>query len=201
MALIGNAYMRTRQFNKATEMLAKAAEIAPDRAAIRMQLAVGRLATGKRAEGLEDLETALSLDAGKSNVSATLGMIHLKARNYERVLSIAQALIARDAANPIAYNLAGAALVGKRDFAGARASFNRALAIDPEFTPVQSNLAELNRIKKQQGVEKSSMKTSLTESRPIPSPWSGFPGSPNWTAATTMSSNGSRKRALSTPGF
>jgi putative PEP-CTERM system TPR-repeat lipoprotein len=154
LVLLGTAYMRAKNFNDATKWFAKAASIAPDKASIRMQLAIGRLATGKIKKGLEDLESALTLDAGKSSVSVTLGMIHLRARNYDKALLIARSLFKQDDQNALAYNLAGTAMAGKRDYAAARANLERAMVIDPTFTQAQSNLAELNRAEGKREAEK-----------------------------------------------
>ena len=67
-------------------------------------------------------------------------MTHLRLKEYDKALAAAKVIEKEQPDNPLAYNLKGAAYLGKKDFAGARASFEKALSIQPTNFPAVMNL-------------------------------------------------------------
>lgn len=144
LALLGTAMMRSGRFERATEMLEKAVELAPNYAPARAQLGLNRLAAGRYDQAITELEQALDLSDNPARTGAVLAAVHLSRRDYDAALAVAQTMIEREPENPAAYNFAGGAYLGLGDRAAARASFERALAIEPGFRKALINLAHLD---------------------------------------------------------
>jgi tetratricopeptide (TPR) repeat protein len=73
---------------------------------------------------------------------------HLQRREFDAALKAIAALEKKQPDNPLTYNLRGTALLGKRDIAGARKSFDKALALNAAYFPAAANLANLDLIEK-----------------------------------------------------
>ncbi len=142
LVLLGRALMQDRRFSEAADMLERAAQFSDD-PSIRADLALLRLAAGRRDEAIAGLEEGMRGEGG-GREGMLLGLVHLKDGQFDEALRIAKTLIDNDPDNPLVHNLAGGAWVGKGDTAAARASFERALIIDPRFLPAQANLAQLD---------------------------------------------------------
>jgi len=143
VALMGTAYMKLRAFTKATEYFQRAAKLSPNAAAIRTQLALSRLATGQSKAAVADLEAAVEKNPDSLQAGILLTLTHLRSHDYDAALAVADGLAKRFPDNPLPQNFRGAALLGKKDNAGARAAFEKALAINKAYFPAQMNLAQL----------------------------------------------------------
>lgn len=141
--LLGSAYMQINNLEKGTEYLQKAAEVSPDAAAIRTQLALGRLASGDTSAAVKDLEKAISLDQNVFQADVLLVMVHLKNREFDKALTEAKAFSEKLPKNPLPYNLMGAAYFGLQQADKAKESFEKALQLEPKFSPALMNLARL----------------------------------------------------------
>lgn len=146
LALAGDIYLRTQQYNKANQMLEKAAAADPKSAAIRTGLGVTRLAGGDSARALADLESAAALDTapGAHKADTLLILALLRDKQFDRALQAIAELDKKQPGNPLAYNFRGGAYLGKKDLVNARRSFEQALAIKPDFSPAAANLAQLD---------------------------------------------------------
>ena len=144
LTLLGNAYMRVKKFSDATEMLERAVAVAPEKAGIYTQLGLSRLAEGQSSKAVQDLETALSLSPDGSRPDILLGLYFLNSGQYDQAIRTAEAISKKDALNPFAHNLAGAAELAKGNLKKARLLFETALNTDPDFAPAFFNLAKLD---------------------------------------------------------
>jgi len=144
LALLGTAYMRDRQPGKASDYLERAAEMVPDAAAIRTQLALSHLASGATERAVSELETVVELKSDLIQADVLLMYAWLRQGKFDEVLAAADKLVTRDPENPVAYNLKGAAYLGKKDIPAARAQFEKALEVNPAFAPAALNLAALD---------------------------------------------------------
>ncbi|HEX6137590.1 MAG TPA: tetratricopeptide repeat protein, partial [Casimicrobiaceae bacterium] len=76
---------------------------------------------------------------------------NLRGKNFDKAVAGANELIASDPKSPVGYNMLGGAYAGRRDFAAARKSFERALTLDGKFSPALMNLAQLDLIDRNYG--------------------------------------------------
>ncbi len=144
LTMAGGAYMRLGKIDKATVTFEKAAVVAPDVAAIRTQLAIGRLFSGQSDQAIGDLEAAVDLDPGARQASILLAQVQLRKGKFDAALKSATALRAKMPGNPMPDNLIGAAHLGSGDVKKARRSFRRALKTNPNFHSARMNLAQLD---------------------------------------------------------
>ena len=143
LALAGEVFLVNREPGQAAEFFAKAAALDPGDARKRTSLALSRMAKGETEEAFRELEQTAAIDSG---VRADLALIagHLKRGNLEKALTAIAALEKKQPANPLPHVLRGSALLAKRDAAGARRSFERALELDPAYFQAAAGLADLD---------------------------------------------------------
>ncbi|GJL75247.1 XrtA/PEP-CTERM system TPR-repeat protein PrsT [Nitrosomonas sp.] len=144
LALAGEAYVQSGDFAKATEFYEKANELVPNNAALHTALGMSKLALGDRALAVAELELAADLDKSSPRAGILLALTHLNANEFDKALSTIEDLEKADPQNPLFHNLRGGVYIGQKDFAKARASFNKALSLQPDFFPAISNLARLD---------------------------------------------------------
>ncbi len=139
----GEVYLRNGEPAQAATYFQKASMVDPAGAQQKTGLALTHLAQGDTARGVEELEAAAASDPG---VRPDLVLISasLQQRQYDKALTAIDALEKKQPDKPLASNLRGLALLGKNDVAGARKSFERAVAIDARFLPAVANLARLD---------------------------------------------------------
>ena len=143
LSLAGQVFMANGQLNTAADYFAMAAALDPADDRKRAAAAVTRMATGDWDGGLRDAEQAAA--ASETGIRADLAVIaaHSRRGHYDKALTSIARLEKKQPNSPMPHNLRGAALVAKRDLAGARRSFERALEIDPTYFPAAARLAEL----------------------------------------------------------
>jgi putative PEP-CTERM system TPR-repeat lipoprotein len=144
LALAGDTYFRAKDYNKAMEYLDRASILDPQNAVIKTRLAAGHLAEGESDKALAALEQAASLNTSPGQADLALVTLHLQRKEFDQALQAIAALEKKLPNNPVIHNLRAAALLGKRDRAGARKALEQALAIQPTFFPAAINLARLD---------------------------------------------------------
>lgn len=143
LALLGTAYLRNGQNAEGIEYLERAAELDPQAAGVRTQLALGHLASGETSEAIKELETAVDLGKNVFQADLMLTLVHLRNRDFEPALKQAKAFADKNPDSPLPHNLAGAAYLGLGKTTEARSEFNKALKKDARFLPAQMNLGRL----------------------------------------------------------
>ncbi|HEX6736193.1 MAG TPA: XrtA/PEP-CTERM system TPR-repeat protein PrsT [Azonexus sp.] len=142
LALAGETYLQNGDSAKAAEYFARAAKLDPNNPARKTSVAIAHLAQGKNS-ALGELEEIAESDKG---TTADLALIagHLRAEQFDKALKAIDALEKKQPDNPATHNLRARTLLGKKDVAGARASFEKALSLNPTFFPAAASLATLD---------------------------------------------------------
>lgn len=143
LSLAGEANLRGRHFSQAAEFFEKAAALRPAAPGLYTGLALSRLGNGDDGRAVTELERAASLDKGGQRAGLLLAMSYLRANAPDKAMATVMG-IDNQASNPLIQNLKGGILLTKKDLAGARASFEAALAINPSYRPALDNLAQLD---------------------------------------------------------
>ena len=107
-------------------------------------LSISRLGQGESARAISELEKATKLDPKSLRAGVLLVMTHLRLKEFDKALVAAKALEKENPDNPLIQNLKGGIYHGKKDMGNARASFEKALAIEPTYFPATVNLAQLD---------------------------------------------------------
>jgi putative PEP-CTERM system TPR-repeat lipoprotein len=148
LALAGESHMQARDFGKASEFFSRASELSPAAADLRTSLALSELGKGERDRAVADLQQAVRLDgksrkAGMALVRTELELGHLD-NAWQAVLELERA----QPGSAVVQDLKGVVQAARHQEAQARASFGKALALQPGYFPAAANLARLELIDK-----------------------------------------------------
>ncbi|MGZ5789076.1 MAG: XrtA/PEP-CTERM system TPR-repeat protein PrsT, partial [Burkholderiaceae bacterium] len=144
LALAGESYMQLKDFTKATEYFEKASALAPETAALHASLGLSRLGQGDSARAVTELEMAANLDPKSTKAGTALAMTHLRLKEYDKALATVATLEKQQPDNPLFQNMKGNIYLSKNDIKNARASFEKALSMQPTYFPAAANLAQLD---------------------------------------------------------
>ena len=142
-SILGQTFLQTGDTRKAEEYFSKASKQDPKNTRTRTSLALTQLAGGREDAAFAELQ---DIAASDTDTSADMALIsaHLTRREYDKALKAIDGLEKKEPNKPLAANLRGRTLLAKQDAAGARKSFERALAIDPMYFPAVASLAGLD---------------------------------------------------------
>lgn len=147
LALAGQVFLQNGQIDKAGTYFARAAALDPKNPGKRTSLAMVSMAQGDSDAAFRDLEQVAAADPG-NRADLALIAAHLQRREIDAALKAIAALEKKQPDDPLTHNLRGTALLGKRDIAGARKSFEKALALNAAYFPAAVNLANLDLVEK-----------------------------------------------------
>ncbi len=142
-AVAGEVYLQNNDLKKAEEYFTKANQQDPKNAKNRTSLALTRMMGGQVDSGFDELHDIAASDSG-TTADLALVSLHLRRQEFDKALAAIDALEKKQPDKPLAANLRGRTLLAKKDVAGARKSFERAVAIDPTFFPAVATLAGLD---------------------------------------------------------
>lgn len=150
LMVAGQAYMQSGDAKRAEEYLARAVKAQPDDPRRRTALALTRMGRGEGEAALADLEQISASDQG---TTADLALIatHLRRGEFDRALAAIDVLGKKQADKALPHDLRGRVHLARKDSAAARASFERALAIEPTYFQSIANLAALDLAEKRPG--------------------------------------------------
>ena len=142
-SIAGEVYLQNGDTKKAEEFFTKAAKAAPEDPKKQTALALSHLMGGKSESGFGELQAIAANDKG---ITADMALIsaHLRKGEFDKALKAIDGLEKKQPDKPLAANLRGRTLLAKKDQAGARASFEKAVALDPGFFPAVASLAALD---------------------------------------------------------
>lgn len=143
LALAGETYMQARDFDKAGEYFEKASVLEPKAASLRTSLALSKLGRGEVAQAISDLQLATRLDAKSHQAGMTLVRTELRLGHVDKATAAVQALEKAQPDNAAVHDIKGAVYLARKDLAQARASFDKALALQPSYFPAAANLAQM----------------------------------------------------------
>lgn len=144
LAVAGEAYLANGDAGSAARYYEKANSLAPANSAFQTRLAQLHLAAGDPERAIKELEAASAGNPDSYQADLALISTHLRQRQPEKALEAIEALEKKQPNNPLTHNLRGVALLLKRDTAGARASFERAVQLQPTYMPAVANLVKLD---------------------------------------------------------
>jgi putative PEP-CTERM system TPR-repeat lipoprotein len=144
LALAGESSLQTRDFAKASRYFEKASTLAPNTAALHTSLGLSRLGEGDQEKGISELERATAMDPKSESAGVALVRIELGLKHYDKALVAVKALVAAQPGKAEVRNLEGGVYMAKGDRAAARASFEKAVSLQPDLFGAVLNLAQLD---------------------------------------------------------
>ncbi len=164
-ALAGDAYLKLKNFNKATEYYEKANTLSPNTAEYHTALGLSKVGQGNSASAIAELEKASDLDPKSTRAGILLIMTQLKLKEYDKALAIAKATEKEQPDNPLIHNLKGGIYLTKKDMANARVSFEKAVSLQANYFPAIANLARLDVQEKKPDVAKKRLEAALEKDK------------------------------------
>ena len=139
----GEANLAAGNTVKAAQYYERASALDKGNIASKIRLAQVKYAAGESGQAFKELE---SLSADQSQYQSDLALIaaHLRRGEFDQALAAVAALEKKQPNNPLTYNVKGAAYAGMRDNKNARASFEKALEVQPGYFAAARNLALLD---------------------------------------------------------
>ena len=144
-AQLASAYFADHQYERGLTLVSRAAELSPNSAPIRTQLAMTQLAAGELDDiAIAELEKAYELDPSFVSSSIFLVVTHLRNGDFDAAFDAAKRLTEESPDNPIGWNLMGAASEGKLEPIEAREFYEKALSVDPGYLQPALNLGRMD---------------------------------------------------------
>lgn len=143
LTLAGQAYLAIGDLKSAETYFSKAVQSQPDSAKARTALAMSQIAQGKADTGFSDLRNIAASDTG---IAADMALISalVRRRELDKALTAIDAMERKQGDKSIPANLRGQLMLLRKDNAGARKSFEAAVAARPDFFPAIASLAALD---------------------------------------------------------
>lgn len=143
LSLAAEAQLQAGNVAAAEELFNRALKMSPEDAQLRTALALTQFTKGETLRGFEQLQAIASTDKG---VTADLALVsaHTRAGAIDQALRALDGLSAKEPSNPRSDHLRGVLLARKGDNAGARKSWEAAIAKDPGYFASVARLAALD---------------------------------------------------------
>ena len=142
--LAAEAYSQLRQYAQAAEWLEKAVALDPKNVPIQVELGRDYFALGQDERAVALLENASRADASRPDADVALAVYYLSGKQYDKAHATVLALEKKQPTNPLVQDLKGSILLAQGDVANARASYEKALAIQPDYFLAALHLAQLD---------------------------------------------------------
>lgn len=144
LRLAAEIQLALKQPGRAAEYLGRANALDQYNIGGRVRMAEVRVAKGETDQGVRELEALSAADPNAREPDMALIATHMRARNYEKALAAADALIKKQPQSSVAHNAKGAVYAAMGDLKNARQSFEKSLALDPGSAEAIYNLATLD---------------------------------------------------------
>jgi putative PEP-CTERM system TPR-repeat lipoprotein len=145
LLLAGETYLANGDVKQATAFFQSAAGAgeAPG-AAAKTRLGQIALAAGNVDEGFRELEAASELDAGQYQADLAIIAGHLRHNELDKAMKAVEALERKQPKNPLTFQMYGVVNIARGEAQAARASFEKALELQPAYFPAALGLAQLD---------------------------------------------------------
>lgn len=143
-ALAGHTALLSNDYGKATEYFEKATKLMPKSAELRTALGVSKLGKGDPDAAISELEMAATLDPKSPRPGFALVQAELQLRHFDKAMAAVQALEKQRPKDAELQYLKGTVLQAQGNLPGARAAFEKAVALNPVLVAAVANLARLD---------------------------------------------------------
>jgi len=140
----GEANLAAGNTTKAAEYYERASALDKGNIAGKVRLAQVKYAAGESGQAFKELESLSSADQSQYQADLALIAAHLRRGEFDQALAAVATLEKKQPNNPLTYNVKGAAYAGMHDNKNARASFEKALEVQPGYFAAARNLALLD---------------------------------------------------------
>ncbi len=162
LSVAGEVYLQNGDIKQAAEYFTKATQQNPKNSRNRTSLALTHFMAGQVDLALAELQDIVMSDTG-TTADLALISVHLRRQEFDLALKAIDGLEKKQPDKPLAAHLRARTLLDKKDIAGARKSFERALTIDPSYFPAVVSLAAMDMADKKPEDAKKRFEAVLTK--------------------------------------
>ena len=143
-AIAGAAAAAVGDTGRASQYLAKASQLDPANTTLRRAYGMESLASGNADAAVSAFESVLALDRDSVETNSLLVLSHVGKKDFKTALAMTQALIDKHPKEAAYLNLLGGVYLAMADVPQARATFEKAAELQPDWAPAALNLAKLD---------------------------------------------------------
>jgi putative PEP-CTERM system TPR-repeat lipoprotein len=140
----GEAYLASGDAERAEQAYERANGLDKDDFASKVRLAQVRYAGGDTARAVNDLEDLAASEQGGAQADVALFFAELRQRHYDKAQAAADAVAKKLPKSGLPWQLRGILALAQRDLKAARAHFEKALEVQPDFVGAAYNLGLLD---------------------------------------------------------
>ncbi|WP_326542670.1 XrtA/PEP-CTERM system TPR-repeat protein PrsT [Pseudorhodoferax sp.] len=148
VTLLASSYMALGRNARAVSLMQESLRIR-DRPEHRAVLGLGLLSSGRAADGQAELEAAWRKDPTQIQAGVALASLYIRNGKPAEAVGVAESLVKRAPRHAGFQDLLGMALASAGKLAPAKAAFERASALDPDWAAPQLHLARVEAAQKQ----------------------------------------------------
>ncbi|MDR0717004.1 MAG: PEP-CTERM system TPR-repeat protein PrsT [Azoarcus sp.] len=137
-------YIASEDLAHAEDYCRRASEADPNDPKARTQAGIVDMMAGNTERAMAELERASKLDPNAVQADLAKVAIHMRRREIDKALEAFKAIERKKPNEPQTYNLKGGLLAARGDRADARAAYEKALALRPDFLAAIINLAQID---------------------------------------------------------
>src|SRR6185369_1542075 len=143
LAVAGDVYMQNGNIVEGARYFEQAAALDPKNNAKKTGIALVHIALGDTNQAVRELERSVGADSS-ARADIALIAVYVQQRDYTKALAAIDALQKKEPNSPVPHTLRGEVQIQTKDNAGARKSFESALAVNPAYFPAAERLARLD---------------------------------------------------------
>lgn len=144
LMLAGETYLANGDLQRASTAFAAAAESRAQEPAARTRLGQIALMRGEFEAGVRELQAAIALENAPMQADISLVLGYLRNKDLDRALDAAKAFAVKHPKDPMSQQLIGDVHLVRSERAAARAAFERALELNPNYLPAITKLVGLD---------------------------------------------------------
>lgn len=160
LSLAGELEISRGNFTGGDALLARALRARPGDAAVETAQAAARLARGEVVSAIQRLSEIAGRDSGITADMALIGS-HMRRGEFDKAMAAIDQLERKRPNEPGSFDLRGRVQLLRRDYAAARTSFEKALALKPSYYPATVSVATLDMMDKKYEVARSRFEAAL----------------------------------------
>lgn len=147
--LLGGVYMRQTQYALAEEQFMAARQLAPERAAVHLDLGQLRAAQKKWPEAEKELQTALQLDPASTTILGQYANFLVARKQSPKAIGQLQLFVDNNPDNPQGHVMMGVLQLQAKNNGAAKSEFERANQLDSKYVQPYLRLGQLYETERQ----------------------------------------------------
>lgn len=167
----GEFYTSREQYDRALDIFARIQEIRPDHSRSYIQRARIFVKQGATGSAVAELEKGYAKNYDSASILVALVEMYLKNRDTASAIALCEKRLEKNAGEVFSWNLLGSVYLHKKMYSKAKAHFEKAISLNPQWPKPYDNLAKLHLAQGNKDTAVKELKNALAENRQNRSAW------------------------------